>query len=154
MQAIDVAESDIRKAMAMHDNVARHAAQELGMSQTTFRRHMLKLGLKAEGQVRPSRPAGKTLAEVFAGEDAPAADMPRGIDLTNRRVVDKKPPVTVKAKLYALKRGKGYPIGDAARDWGVSVETLRRHARDVDAVCFVEASPEEWIEVVTYPNRG
>jgi predicted DNA binding protein len=115
----------------------RKAAKAAGVSYSTFHQR-LRAG---------------TPTTTKSGE-APPTDALKAIDLTNRRVSDKRPPTTVKAKLYGLKKGRGYPITEAARDWGVSVENLRRHARDLDAVFFVEASPEEWVEVVTYPKRG
>jgi len=74
-----------------------------------------------------------------------------GIDLTNRNTANKKPQDSVKSKFYTLAKGKAYPIENAERAWQVTRNTLRRHARELNALLFVEVAPEDWKECVIYP---
>jgi hypothetical protein len=130
---------DYRKLVQQHGSI-RKAAKAAGVGYTTFRKRLLK------GQGTPQTVAA-------AADRPPSAAIPKGaIDLKNRRVSQHRPPPSAKAYLYTIPKGTGIPITDAARDWNVSVETLRRHARDIKAVCFVEESPEVWTEVVTFPK--
>jgi len=77
----------------------------------------------------------------------------KGLEIGGLRMARKKPADSIKSRLYTLEQGKGYPIDEAAREWGVSVETLRKHAKEVDAVMFVELTPENWIQMLIYPRR-
>jgi len=140
----------IRKALERCGGVGVQAAKDLGMPTSSFFRRLRRFGIEATGR-GGRRAAVATRVPV----ETPTSDTHPGmIILGNRRTSAKKPAQSVKSKLYELPKGRGFPIHEAAREWGVGVETLRRHARDVDAVCFVEATPENWVEVVTYPKRG
>jgi len=77
----------------------------------------------------------------------------KGLEIGGLRMARKKPADSIKSRLYTLEQGKGYPIDEAAREWGVGVETLRKHAREVDAVMYVELTPENWIQMLVYPRR-
>jgi hypothetical protein len=138
-----------------HNWMKKPAAREMGIEVTTFGRHLAKLGITAPTGLTPSQAGlSKALHEQFGSAATPAAASPgKAVDLTKVRTASKKPLESVKSKLYQLPRGKGFPLADAAREWGVSAETLRRHAKDVGAFVYAEVAPEQWVEVVKHPDR-
>lgn len=70
------------------------------------------------------------------------------------RVTDKRPVATLRARLYALKRGMAYPLDAVAKEWCVSPETVRRHAGDAECYRFVETAPETWTPCVMHPDTA
>ncbi len=71
------------------------------------------------------------------------------------RVAGKKPAATVRARFYALKRGVAFREADVARDWGVSPETLRRHAQDAECFRYVdESGHDDWVPCVMHPDTA
>ena len=77
-----------------------------------------------------------------------------GINLVNVRVFDRKPNDGLKAKIYGLKKGKGYQVEDLAEEWRVSSETLRNHAKRLDSLKYVEIAPGEWVQCVLHPETA
>jgi predicted DNA-binding transcriptional regulator YafY len=68
------------------------------------------------------------------------------------RVAAIKPKEGLKPKLFRLKKNTGYPVEELADEWGVSADTLRRDAKRLDALLFVETSPGEWVQCVVHPD--
>jgi hypothetical protein len=96
---------------------------------------------------------------VVAGEPVPEVDplLPSSIktlSLASARCSIIKPQEGLKARLYRLKKNTGYPLEDLAREWVVSPETLRRDAKRLDALLYVESSPGEWIQCVVHPDTA
>ena len=78
-----------------------------------------------------------------------------GIRLSDSvRIRSTKPSEGVKKKLFALKRGVGYPINDLSEAWGCTPETLRAHARRHDALRYVEVGPGDWVHCVMHPETA
>lgn len=92
-------------------------------------------------------------ADPKAGTDAlPAL---RGFALrAETRVRAKRPAPTVRARFLELKRGLAYPESDVAREWGISAETLRKHARDAECFRYVETGPDAWEPCVMHPDTA
>jgi hypothetical protein len=104
-----------------------------------------------------------TIRAILAGSDAPAAADPepvrksllptaRTFSLSSMRVAAIKPKEGLKPKLFRLKKNTGYPVEELADEWGVSADTLRRDAKRLDALLFVETSPGEWVQCVVHPD--
>jgi transposase-like protein len=124
-----------QRLLAEHGSLSA-AANAAGMSRPCFTRWIRKAPSAKEPKVQPE-----------------ASGFGKAFDLTKLRTATKKPVESVKSKLYQLPRGKGYPLADAAREWGVNQDTLRRHAKDIGAFLYAEVAPEQWVEVVTYPQH-
>ena len=78
----------------------------------------------------------------------------RGISLRSLRVSDTKPLQTVKSNIRRLKRGLGYRLADLAQAWNVSEETVRKHAKSLKCLKYVEVSPDEWETFVLNPETA
>lgn len=78
----------------------------------------------------------------------------RAFSLSSMRVATIKPKEGLKAKLFRLKRNTGYPLEELADEWGVSSDTLRRDAKRLDALLYVETAPGEWVQCVVHPDTS
>lgn len=70
-----------------------------------------------------------------------------GISLDGVRVSNDKP----QSNLFSLKRGLAYPVIELAKQWRVSPETIRKHARRFEALKYVEVNGE-WVACVINPE--
>lgn len=75
-----------------------------------------------------------------------------GFSLRGIRLLSKKPADCMKARLYALRRGMGYKVESLSKEWGVSTDTIRKHAKDHNALVYVEATPGEFVACVVHPE--
>ena len=84
----------------------------------------------------------------------PAAPAPPagGFSLRGVRLLSKKPADCMKARLYALRRGMGYKVESLQAEWGISADTIRKHAKDHHALVYVEATPGEYVACVVHPD--
>ena len=77
------------------------------------------------------------------------------IALHNTRVLDSKPASdNVKKQLYGLRKGMGYPVAALADQWGISEETLRRHAKKLGCLKYVETGPGDWTHCILHPDTA
>jgi hypothetical protein len=76
------------------------------------------------------------------------------INLQHLRISDKKPNEGLKARIYGLKNGQGYPVEALASEWIVSEDTIRTQAKRLDCLRFVEVSPGEWVQCVLNPDTA
>jgi predicted transcriptional regulator len=58
----------------------------------------------------------------------------------------------MKARLYGLRKGMGYKVESLAKEWGISADTIRKHAKDHHALVYVEATPGEYVACVVHPE--
>lgn len=78
-----------------------------------------------------------------------------GIPLRNVRVAEKRPSDSgMRRQLFSLRKSMGYPIDELAGKWGVSEETLRKHAKRLDCLMFVETAPGDWKHCVLHPDTA
>jgi hypothetical protein len=120
----------------------------------------IRIGIKKKGSV-PMAEIRATLAELGCKDTKPQpSNEPStktalcGINLVNVRVFDRKPNDGLKAKIYGLKKGKGYQVEDLAEEWRVSSETLRNHAKRLDSLKYVEVAPGDWVQCVLHPETA
>ena len=117
----------------------RKAAAALGMSRSALKRRM-------NGEV--AREPVKATTESKPQESAPGAFSLRGVTLLNYRPQD-----TIKKRLYGLRRGMGYEVAELAREWRMTPETLRKHAREHKALAYVERTPGDYRACVVHPDQ-
>jgi len=88
-----------------------------------------------------------------APERAPAV-APGGISLASARVSVDKPAEGLKRLIYGLKRGMGYPVEELAAAWARSTDAVRKHAREHNAILYVEVAPGDWKVCVMHPDTA
>ena len=106
------------------------------------------------------RPNGKGPAvvqkkEAFAPGAEPAP-VEGGICLSPAtRVLERKPPVTVRSKFFSLPKNRAFKIADLARPWGFSAETVKRHAKDEGCFAYIDVSGhDDFEECVMHPETA
>lgn len=116
------------------------------------------LRAKHAGRAAPAAATGDP-----SGRAAPAAvaGNPSGRDVRSftlkpdSRVTDRRPVATVRSRFYGLVKGRAYPVAELARDWGVSAETLRRHALDAECFKYVDTTGhDDWEACVMHPDTA
>jgi hypothetical protein len=94
------------------------------------------------------------------GEGNPSATAPNeplgisGVSLTSRRVLSRRPAESAAKYIKRLPNNKGFSASDLAREWGMSEETIRKHARDMGCLKFVEVSEDDWKPLVMSPETA
>ncbi len=132
---------DYAKEVKKHGS-ARAAARANNMARTTFLE-------KYKGRRRSAKPI-----DSMSKTTEPTKDI-GGIRLNDSvRMRTTKPSEGIKKKLFALKRGVGYPVNDLSESWGCSPETLRAHGRRHDALRYVEIGPGDWVHCVMHPETA
>jgi hypothetical protein len=77
-----------------------------------------------------------------------------GVSLGNRRVLSRRPAESAAKFIKRLPNGRGFHPRDLAQSWGMSEETIRRHARDLGCLKFVEVSEDEWHPLIMSPDTA
>jgi len=111
---------------------------------------------------RSGQPVPMAVIRAFLGQSSSVPTLPRqdspisvkGISLLNIRVSHKKPNEGLKAQIYALRKGQGYPIADLAQEWCISADTIKANATRLDCHRYVEVSPGEWVSCVLHPETA
>ena len=116
------------------------AARSVGVNENTFRKKYNKWAAEELG-----------VAAVVAKKPSTGLS---GISLNQVRSTTTKPQETCRARFFELEAGKAYVLTDAAREWGVATDTLRKHAKDMGAFLYVEVSPENWQPAIIRPKGG
>ena len=71
------------------------------------------------------------------------------------RILDRRPPATVRGKFYTLAKGKAFRVADLSRQWGFSAETIKRHARDEGCFAYVDTTGhDDFEECVMHPETA
>lgn len=92
---------------------------------------------------------GHTPAPV--AETTPVAG---GVPLRNLRVLPRKPAENAATHIRRLPKGKGFEPKVLSHEWGMSEETIRKHAKDLRCLKYVETSPDEWVSMVMSPETA
>ena len=127
------------------NNLVRKTACACAFRHATVRDAYEQLGIDVNTKPNP----------VTERTDPPAdSGNVRGISLRSLRVSVTKPQQTVKSNIRRLKRGLGYKLTDLAHAWNVSEETVRKHAKQLKCLKYVEVSPDEWETFVLNPETA
>lgn len=100
-----------------------------------------KSGTPAEEHKSPSKPA----------------DVPHttgGILLDRVKVFAQRPQDRAKQLIYGLTAGRGFPIADLVEQWGMSEETIIKHARRLGTYRYVEKQPGVYVPCVLHPDSA
>jgi len=77
-----------------------------------------------------------------------------GVKLSGKSVLSRRPADSAAKFIKRLDRGKGFSPKDLARKWGMSEETIKRHAREMNCLKFVEVTEDEWTALVMCPETA
>lgn len=99
-------------------------------------------------QIRASMTGQNNLQEAMLGEL-------EEIPLNQKRVMPQKPQGSdCRRRIHEIKRGVCHRVSDFAQHLGISEETLRRHARSMNCLKWVEMSPDNFEEAVMNPETA
>jgi len=77
-----------------------------------------------------------------------------GIVLGRCRVLSRKPSDSASKFIKRLPTGRGFDVRTLSKEWGMSEDTIKRHAKDLGCFKFVEVSDDEWIPMVMNPETA
>lgn len=85
-----------------------------------------------------------------------AADIEGGIHLSPAtRICGRRPPVTVRSKFFTLPKNRAFKIADLSHQWGFSVETVKRHAKDEGCFAYIDVTGhDDFEECVMHPETA
>jgi hypothetical protein len=87
--------------------------------------------------------------------DAPSAPIGvEGVSLTNKNVLPRRPSDSAAKYIRRLPNGRGFRVKDLSKSWGMSEETIRKHARDLGCLKYVEVTADEWVVMVLSPETA
>jgi hypothetical protein len=128
--------------------------------------------MKLTDEMIEQRRAGRIVREIAAefkvGEGAlrraykregitPSVATPSaGLDLSTCRTrVDRpSPSEEVRKRIFNLPKGRGFAVERLVDDWGVSEDTICKHARRVNAIRYVEKAPGDWVKCLVHPDTA
>lgn len=84
----------------------------------------------------------------------PASQVEGGVSLAGMRVLSRRPVDSAAKFIKRLPEGRGFDPQDLAKEWGMSEETIRKHARDLGCLKYVEVSEDEWVPLVMNPETS
>lgn len=88
---------------------------------------------------------------LATAEPAPSAS---GIPLKSKRVTSHRPVETAAKFIKRLPLGRGFNPKDLSAEWGMSEETIKKYARDMSCLKWVEVSEDEWVQMVMSPETA
>ncbi len=95
------------------------------------------------------------VGEVMKGPQDGRESELEAIQLNQKRVMPQKPQGSdCRRRLHEIKRGVCYRVADFAQHLGVSEDTIRRHAKSLHCLKWVEMSPDNFEEAVMNPETA
>jgi len=99
--------------------------------------------------------AAGDVARVRAGMGIPQTqELSGGIILNRLRVLPRKPADSASKFIKRLPLGRGFEIKNLVSEWGIGEDTIRRHAKDMGCLKYVEVADDEWIAVIMHPETA
>jgi predicted transcriptional regulator len=77
-----------------------------------------------------------------------------GVSLKGKNVLPRKPAESASKFIRKLAPGRGFDIRELSKEWGIGEDTVRRHAKDMGCLKYVEVEPDEWVPVVMNPETA
>jgi hypothetical protein len=93
-----------------------------------------------------------SMADVAPTPESPSSA--HGISLKSRRVTSHRPVETAAKYIKRLPQGRGFNPKDLSAEWGMSEETIKKYARDMGCLKWVEVSEDEWVQMVMSPETA
>jgi hypothetical protein len=78
----------------------------------------------------------------------------QGLLLSKLRVLPRRPAESAAKYIKRLPLGRGFDIRKLAQEWGMGEDTIRRHAKDLGCLKYVEVEPDEWVPVIMNPETA
>lgn len=78
----------------------------------------------------------------------------KGFDLDASRVLPRKPAESAAMHIKRLPAGRGFEPKVLAHEWGMSEDAIRRHAKELGCLKYVEVSPDEWVPMILSPETA
>lgn len=97
---------------------------------------------------------GMESASTDSPEAATVASVGSGIPLRGMRVLARRPAESAAKHIKRLPKGRGFELKALAREWGMSEETIRGHAKNLNCLRYVEVSEDEWVALVMNPETA
>jgi len=94
------------------------------------------------------------VAKVRAEMGQTADNTDGGIILNKLRVLPRRPAESAAKYIKRLPLGRGFDIKKLAQEWGMGEDTIRRHAKDLGCLKYVEVEPDEWLPVIMNPETA
>lgn len=91
---------------------------------------------------------------VAPSSPAEPATGTKGIPLHSKRVISHRPVETAAKHIKRLPKGRGFHPKDLATEWGMSEETVKRYARDMGCLKYVEIAEDEWVQMIMHPDTA
>ena len=132
--------SDEAQAAVTKYGSQNQAAKALGISRYTIQMAMKGSGAQTAKQIAIPQKTVESVVQGFALKDV--------------RTSDHKPADNVKRLLYQLRQGRGFPIDKQAEAWGISVDSLRKQAKRIECLKYVETEPGNWVLCVMHPDTA
>jgi hypothetical protein len=78
----------------------------------------------------------------------------QGLLLSKLRVLPRRPAESAAKYIKRLPLGRGFDIRKLSQEWGMGEDTIRRHAKDLGCLKYVETEPDEWVPVIMNPETA
>ena len=78
----------------------------------------------------------------------------KGVSLGKLRVLPRRPAENAAKHIKRLPAGRGFSPKDLSQEWGISETTLKRHARDLGCLKFVEIREDDWELMIVSPETA
>jgi hypothetical protein len=78
----------------------------------------------------------------------------QGLLLSKLRVLPRRPAESAAKYIKRLPLGRGFDVRKLAQEWGMGEDTIRRHAKDLGCLKYVEVEPDEWVPVIMNPETA
>lgn len=75
-------------------------------------------------------------------------------NLQGKRVLPRRPAENAAKYIKRLANGRGFDPKKLSQEWGMSEETIRKHAREMGCLKYVEVSEDEWIALIMNPETS
>ena len=85
--------------------------------------------------------------------EKPTPPVSGGVELKGLRVLPRKPADSAAGFIKRLPLGRGFEPRVLAAEWGMSEDTIRRHAKELKCLKFVEVN-DEWLPMVMHPDTA
>ena len=77
-----------------------------------------------------------------------------GVPIRALRVSSRRPADSASTHIQRLPKGVGYSPAQLAAEWCISENTVRRHAKDLKCLKFVEVTSGEWVPMILNPETA
>ena len=94
----------------------------------------------------------KVRAEM--GHVPTATQQDQGLLLSKLRVLPRRPAESAAKYIKRLPLGRGFDVRKLSQEWGMGEDTIRRHAKDLGCLKYVETEPDEWVPVIMNPETA